>query len=189
MFYCIIIMEQSKPILLKKNDEYFLKIDNGDHYYLGIVKQSDFPNDIKNYIEVVEKSLIGFTDSHEKILSSIITPCDENKILKYMIDYNISYGSFTRSFTVEIKMDFNQKEQMDYINERFALLETHIKLINDENSNLKKQIKEISNQLDDLRDSDQSSEILSDDDRPSVVPKAKPTNEPVVSKRRVRGTV
>jgi len=178
-------MEQSKPILIKKNDEYFLKIDNGDHYYLGILKQSDFPNDIKNYIEVVEKSLIEYTDSHEKIISTISNNNDDNKSILYLIDYNISYGSYTRSFTVAIKMDYNQKEQMDYINERFALLDTHIKLLNDENSNLKLQIKEISNQLDNFKNTDEQSEESSEDEQPIVKQKVV---EASVSKRRNRVT-
>lgn len=184
-------MSQGKPILIQNNDTYSIKIDNGDHYYLGSVTQEMFPSDLKNYVEVVEKSLLNYSDNCEKIINSI-TKMEDGKMF-YTINYSITYGSFTRSFEIPILLSYHKKEQMDYINERFGQLETQIKFLTEQNSNLTKSLAEISKQLDESAESEEESE---EEDNKSIeikkpVEKAATKNESsgTSSKRRSRGGV
>ena len=179
--------DNSKPILIKKDNDHYIKIDNGDHYYQGIIKQTDFPDNIKNFIDIIEKSLIGYNDSHEIITSNLINSIEDPTSLIFCIKYDISYGNFTQNFSVNIILNHHQKEQIDYINERFNIFENNIKFLMKENNNLIEQIKIISSQLEKYKDDDLESQESSDDDQPSVKPKViEPAS--VTSKRRSRVT-
>ena len=52
-------MTTINPILFKKDEEYIIKIDQGDHYYIGTVKPEYFPDDLTDHIQLVENAIKG----------------------------------------------------------------------------------------------------------------------------------
>lgn len=174
-------MTTINPVLFKKDDELTIKIDQGDHYYMGIVKPECFPNDLTDHIQLVENAIKGYKTDSETITGELCKGTDNiNKC--YRISYSIKYGLFNKKFTVDILMTFHKKEQMDYINERFAELDTKVKFLNDENEKLRKEIVDISKRLDD------ESEPYSDEEEQPKTKTVQPVVEQATSKRRSRLT-
>ena len=104
--------------------------------------------------------MLNYSDNCEKIINTLYQ--DDKKMI-YTIHYSITYGSFTRSFEIPISLSYHKKEQMDYINERFGQLETQIKYLTEQNTNLTKSLVEISKQLEEAEES--SDEVEEDDDK------------------------
>ena len=76
-------------------------------------------------------------------------------------------------------MDYYKKEQMDYINERFAELDTKVKFLNEENQKLRDELVNISKRLDD------ESEPYSEEEEQPKTKSVQPVVEQA-SKRRSR---
>jgi len=108
-----------------------LKIDNGDHYYIGIVTKEQFPPIIAdNYDTIVKKSLENFSDDVSSIKSTIL----DNK---YIIDFKFNSRLINVSEKVEIPITKYDKDYRDYINERIQKLES-------DNKELKNKLVELS---------------------------------------------
>ena len=141
-------MTTINPILYMKDNELIIKIDQGDHYYMGSVKPEYFPDDLTDHVQLVENAIKGYKTDSETITGEL---CKGIDILNncYRINYSIKYGLFSKKFSVDILMNYYKKEQMDYINERFAELDTKVKFLNDENDKLRKELINISKRLED----------------------------------------
>jgi hypothetical protein len=103
---------------------------------------------------------------------------------KYNITVKVTQEFLKFEQIITINMNKIQKEQYDYINERFAELETSVSFLKAENENLRAQIKEI---LDEREQTESDDESI--DERVKAVIKA-PEPEPApVKARRVRTTL
>ena len=168
------------PVLFQKDDELTIKIDQGDHYYMGTVKPEYFPNDLTDHIQLVENAIKGYKTDSETITGELCKGTD-NTNNSYRINYSIKYGLFNKKFSVDILMKYYKKEQMDYINERFAELDTKVKFLNEENQKLRDELVNISKRLDD------ESEPYSEEEEQPKTKSVQPVVEQV-SKRRSRVT-
>jgi len=100
-----------------------LKIDNGDHYYLGIINKDDFPDIISNdYEDIIVKSFNNFTNETTNISYNIV---DDNFIIYF--EYNSKPLKFSES--IKIKISRFDKDFKDYINERIEKIENENKEI------------------------------------------------------------
>ena len=108
-----------------------LKIDNGDHYYIGIVTKELFPPIIAdNYDTIIKKSFENFSDEVSSIKSTILDS-------KYIIDFKFNSRLINVSEKVEIPITKYDKDYRDYINERIQKLES-------DNKELKNKLVELS---------------------------------------------
>ena len=109
-----------------------LKIDNGDHYFIGLTNKQDFPTIIsENYEDIITKSFDNFSDENTTI-SHII---NDNQ---YII--NFKYNCKPLNISEEIRIDLVKhiKDFKDYMNERIERLEN-------ENVLIKKNLSELAN--------------------------------------------
>jgi hypothetical protein len=141
-------MTSTTPILIKKEEDSILKIDQGDHYYAGIINSAYFPTDLSDYIQLVENAIKGYKTDSETITGEFIKGTD-NSTHSYKIDYSIKHGLFNKKFSVDIPLVKHVKDQMDYVNERFAELNVQIKLLKDENFVIRNELISIHKQLED----------------------------------------
>ena len=120
-----------------------LKIDYGDQYYLGSIEKTIFPSTIKDPISILKKSINGFTDELTTI-SHHITPIDPSLVSsndpKYVIHFKYVNDYCNINETIEMPLVLHKKEQMDYINERFADMTTHITSLQELVSKMEKKI-------------------------------------------------
>jgi len=202
IFISIIIMDTiRKPKIVLKDSRQFLKVDMGDHYYEGVLDKSLFPNTLPDHISIIEKSLVNYSTPvmsitgefmigpnleripNDQVTGLLTGPVIETSKLNQIARYNITV-KVTQEFlkfeqVITINMNKIQKEQYDYINERFAELETSVSFLKAENENLRAQIKEIVDERE-LTESDDESI----DERVKAVTKLP---EPVpVKARRIR---
>ena len=192
-----------KPKIVLKDSRQFLKVDMGDHYYEGTLEKSLFPTTLPDHISIVEKSLVNYSTpvmsitgeftigpNLEKIQNDQVTglltgPVTGTSKLTQVAKYNITV-KVTQEFlkfeeVITINMMKHQKEQYDYINERFAELETSVSFLKSENENLRAQIKDILDERE-LTDSDDEST----DEKVKAVAKANIPEPAPVKARRVR---
>ena len=202
IFISIIIMDTIRnPKIVLKDSRQFLKVDMGDHYYEGVLDKSLFPTTLPDHISIVEKSLVNYSTPvmsitgefmigpnleripNDQVTGLLTGPVIETSKLNQIARYNITV-KVTQEFlkfeqVITINMNKIQKEQYDYINERFAELETSVSFLKAENENLRAQIKEIVDERE-LTESDDESI----DERVKAVTKLP---EPVpVKARRIR---
>lgn len=172
-------MTTINPILLNQNDQYTLKIDQGDHYYAGIVNKLQFPEDLTDHIQITQNAIKGYKSESETIIGEFIK--GDTQTSYYSISYNIKFGLFNKKFSIKIPMTLHQKEQMDYINERFAELDSRIKYLNAANEKLQEELVNISKKLDEELPYD------SEEEAPPKKNSTPPTvTEQTASKRRPR---
>jgi uncharacterized coiled-coil protein SlyX len=155
-----------------------LKIDYGDQYYLGSIEKTIFPSTIKDPISILNKSINGFTDDSTTI-SHHITPIDptlaSSNDPKYVIHFKYVNDYCNINETIEMPLVLHKKEQMDYINERFADMTTHITSLQELVSKMEKKI---------LRLTEELSE--SEEEEKAPPPKAQVAETMANSKRRSR---
>lgn len=156
-----------------------LKIDYGDQYYLGSIEKTIFPSTIKDPISILKKSINGFTDESTTI-SHTITPIDPSLASsndpKYIIHFKYANDYCNICETIEMPLVLHKKEQMDYINERFAEMTTEITSLHELVGKMEKKI---------LRLTEDLSE--SEEEEKAPPPKAQQISETMAnSKRRSR---
>jgi len=98
-----------------------LKIDNGDHYYIGQVSKTIFPEIIANdYEDIIEKSLNDFTDETTTIKHTITEK-------EYIIDFKFVCKPLKISEIIKINITRKDKDFKDYVMERIEKLENENK--------------------------------------------------------------
>lgn len=98
-----------------------LKIDNGDHYYTGIINQNDFPSIISNdYEDIILKSFDNFSDDNTNITHNILEDL-------FTIDFKFNCKPLKISEIIKIKLTKHEKDYKDYTNERIEKLENENK--------------------------------------------------------------
>ena len=177
-----------KPKIVLKDSKQFLKVDMGDHYYEGILVKSSFPSTLPDHISIVEKSLVNYStpvmsitgeftigpnlvriqnDQVTGLLTGSTTGSTTEsttgtqkltQIAKYIITVKVTQEFLNFEEVITINMHKIQKEQYDYINERFAELETSVSFLKSENENLRAQIKEILDERELTESDDESTE-------------------------------
>ena len=90
-------MTTINPILLNQNDQYTLKIDQGDHYYAGIVNKLQFPEDLTDHIQITQNAIKGYKSESETIIGEFIK--GDTQTSYYSISYNIKFGLFNKKFS------------------------------------------------------------------------------------------
>lgn len=120
-----------------------LKIDYGDQYYLGLIEKTIFPSTIKDSFSILKKSINGFTDEMTTI-SHTITPIDpsiaSSNDPKYIIHFKYVNDYCNVCETIEMPLILHKKEQIDYINERFAEMTNEITSLYDLVNKMEKKI-------------------------------------------------
>jgi hypothetical protein len=108
-----------------------IKIDAGNHYYIGNVKPEDFPEEIRdNYLEIIQQSFDDFT-SDEYSVSKKFTEDG------YYIDFHYKAKPFSFKRCIEIKMEYHEKDYKDYTNERIEKMEETINSLNEQLNDLR----------------------------------------------------
>ena len=108
-----------------------LKIDNGDHYYIGIVNKDDFPGIISNdYEDIIMKSFNNFSDDTTTVKHEIV----DNM---FIIDFKFNCKPLKIYEVIKIKINKHDKDFKDYIIERIEKLEN-------DNNELKIKLSELS---------------------------------------------
>lgn len=158
-----------------------LKIDYGDQYYLGLIEKTIFPSTIKDSISILKKSINGFTDETTTI-SHTLTPIDpslaSSNDSKYIIHFKYVNDYCNIIETIEMPLILHKKEQMDYINERFAEMTHEITSLQELVNKMEKKI---------LRLTEDLSE--SEEEEKAPPPKAQVAETMANSKRRSRAQV
>jgi uncharacterized coiled-coil protein SlyX len=158
-----------------------LKIDYGDQYYLGLIEKTIFPSTIKDSISILKKSINGFTDETTTI-SHTLTPIDpslaSSNDSKYIIHFKYVNDYCNIIETIEMPLILHKKEQMDYINERFAEMTIEISSLHELIGKMEKKI---------LRLTEDLSE--SEEEEKAPPPKAQVAEAMANSKRRSRAQV
>jgi hypothetical protein len=140
------VSTQPKYTLTEKT----LKIDYGDQYYLGSIEKTIFPTTIKDPVSILKKSISGFTDESTTI-SHHITPIDPTLVSsndpKYIIHFKYVNDYCNINETIEMPLLLHKKEQMDYINERFADMTSHITSLQELVGKMEKKILRLTEEL------------------------------------------
>jgi hypothetical protein len=119
-----------------------IKIDNNDHYFVGKVDKSAFPEIIKEeYEDIIMKSFNDYSDATMDVKKSFCEPYSE-----YTIEFSFHQKPIFFTSSIRITLDKHQKDFKDYMNERMVKLEEQVatltlkveslssNLINDEKS-------------------------------------------------------
>ena len=140
------VSTQPKYTLTEKT----LKIDYGDQYYLGSIEKTIFPATIKDPVSILKKSISGFTDESTTI-SHHITPIDPSLVSsndpKYIIHFKYVNDYCNINETIEMPLVLHKKEQMDYINERFAEMTSEITSLQELVGKMEKKILRLTEEL------------------------------------------
>jgi hypothetical protein len=140
------VSTQPKYTLTEKT----LKIDYGDQYYLGSIEKTIFPGTIKDPVSILKKSISGFTDESTTI-SHHITPIDPSLVSsndpKYIIHFKYVNDYCNINETIEMPLVLHKKEQMDYINERFAEMTIEITSLQELVGKMEKKILRLTEEL------------------------------------------
>ena len=168
--------EQKQNIkLIKRNDKHYLRADMGDNYYEGEIILTDFPKALPNPISVVEKSLVNYSTPHTTIIHHFVKS-EENATFTVTFENKSEFSNISEQINISMKRI--KKEQIDYINERFTLLQQEIAELREIISKMKVN----TNILPSLDDEDSEDEI-------PVKPAPKVTPQTADPKRRARGTL
>ena len=109
-----------------------IKIDNGDHYYTGLIKKESFPENLRSDFEdIIEKSFINFSDDNYTVIHSL---SEDNK--EYIIDFKFICKPVTIKELIKINLTRHDKDFKDYINERIEKLEKENVLLKEKVSEL-----------------------------------------------------
>jgi hypothetical protein len=135
-------MSHIKPFIISKNNISYLKIDMGSYYYETEIYNSIFTSDILNPVDLVKKAIEYYTNESYKITYNFHT-MGENSNGVFEITININNDIIKEKKQFNLPMQFCKKEQIDYINERFSVLEDTISNLKNENQMLKDEMKKI----------------------------------------------
>ena len=71
-----------------------IKIDNGDHYYTGLIKKESFPENLRSDFEdIIEKSFNDFSDDNYTVIHSLSEDNKSPIILCFLsFKYSPSYN-------------------------------------------------------------------------------------------------
>jgi len=109
-----------------------IKIDNGDHYYIGLIKKESFPENLRSDFEdIIDKSFINFSDDNYTVIHSL---SEDNK--EYIIDFKFICKPVTIKELIKINLIRHDKDFKDYINERIEKLEKENVLLKEKVSEL-----------------------------------------------------
>jgi len=134
------------PITYNNNE---LRIDNGDHYYIGQVAKTMFPEIIANdYEDIIEKSLNDFSDENTTIKHTITEQ-------QYIIDFKFVCKPLKISEIIKVNITRKDKDFKDYVIERIEKLEN-------ENKELKTKLSELATIV--LKTQESSEESSHEDD-------------------------
>ena len=162
-----------------------IKIDNGDHYYTGLIKKESFPENLRSDFEdIIEKSFNDFSDDNYTVIHSM---SEDNK--EYIIDFKFICKPVTIKELIKINLTRHDKDFKDYINERIEKLEK-------ENILLKEKISELANIIlkkdeteendEEVEDEEQSEEDQSEPEETKfIIAKAKAVTKKVYSEPKV----
>lgn len=168
--------EQKQNIkLIKRNDTHYLRADMGDNYYEGEIILTDFPKAIPNPISVVEKSLVNYSTPNTTIIHHFVKS-EENATFTVTFENKSEFSNIFEQINISMKRI--KKEQIDYINERFTLLQQEIAELREIISKMKVN----TNVFPSLDDEDSEDEV-------PVKPAPKVTPQTADPKRRARGTL
>jgi hypothetical protein len=107
-----------------------LKIDKGDHYYIGAVSKELFPEIIANdYEDIIEKSINNFSEDNTTICHTITEQ-------QYIIDFKFVCKPLKIFEIIKINITRKDKDFKDYVLERIEKLES-------ENKELKTKLSEL----------------------------------------------
>ena len=162
--------------LEKRNDKHYLRADMGDNYYEGEIILTDFPKAIPNPISVVEKSLVNYKTLNTTIIHNFVKS-DETATFTVTFENKSEFSNIFEQINISMKRI--KKEQIDYINEQFTEMRLAIKNLQQEVNDLK--ASKNSNTFPSLDDEDSEDEI-------PVKPTPKVTPQTADPKRRARGT-
>lgn len=99
-----------------------IKIDNNDHYFIGKVEQSAFPEIIKDeYEDIILKSFSDYMDSTMDVKKKFNEPFTE-----YIIEFSYHQKPIFFNSSIIIPIVRNEKDFKDYMNERFIKLEEEV---------------------------------------------------------------
>jgi hypothetical protein len=127
-----------------------LKIDKGDHYYIGAVSKELFPEIIANdYEDIIEKSLNNFSEDNTTISHTITEQ-------QYIIDFKFVCKPLKIFEIIKINITRKDKDFKDYVLERIEKLEI-------ENKELKTKLSELATIV--LKTQESSDEEDDDEDK------------------------
>jgi hypothetical protein len=119
-----------------------IKIDNNDHYFVGKVDKSIFPEIIKEeYEDIIMKSFNDYSDA-----TMDVKKCFNEPYTEYIIEFSFHQKPIFFNSSINITMEKHMKDFKDYMNERMVKLEEQVttltlkleslstQLINDEKS-------------------------------------------------------
>ena len=153
-------METISPKIFTRNDLSYLKVDMGSYYYEGIINRDYFPSNISDVNAVVQKAIDNYTTSTNTISGNFVKPCQFDNDTIYKITITVNSEFYSDEKTIEIPMRFNQKEQIDYINEKFDQFQLQIQSLKKENDELRKSLDEINDYLDEEYEKSQKDKVV-----------------------------
>ena len=103
-----------------------IKIDNNDHYFVGKVEQSAFPEIIRDeYEDIIMKSFNDYSDATMDVKKKFTEPYQE-----YIIEFSYHQKPIFFSSSITVVIEKHQKDFKDYMNERMVKLEEQIEFLN-----------------------------------------------------------
>lgn len=137
-----------------------LKIDNGDHYYIGQVSKTLFPEIIANdYEDIIEKSLNDFSNDNTTIKHTITEQ-------QYIIDFKFVCKPLKISEVIKVNITRKDKDFKDYVMERLEKLEKENKELKTKLSELATIVLKTQEDSDESSQEDEKEEEEEDDEEP-----------------------
>ncbi len=104
------------------NGQNVIHIDCGKSYYTGIVNEDNFlPEFRDNYLEILEKSFIGYTDESVKIMASLEFT-DLSADNNYVINIYMKNKFYSLDKEIKIPLSVSIKDRFDYLEEKVTTL-------------------------------------------------------------------
>jgi hypothetical protein len=99
-----------------------IKIDNNDHYFIGKVDKSIFPEIIREeYEEIIQKSFDNYVNIDMSVENVFQDPHQE-----YVINFSYHSKPIFFNTSIKIPLEKHQKDFKDYMNERMVKLEEQV---------------------------------------------------------------
>ena len=153
-------MEFIKSALLSfQNGHDIIRIDCGPAYYIGTIDIKTIPEDFsENYKEIIQKSFIGYKDESFNITGSFEhEDYSMNNRYNIKISFKNKFYSFDKN--ISIPLIINQKDKVDYLDEKVRYLEATVKTLMELNKThieIEQEVEDSNNSEDE--DSDDSSD-------------------------------
>jgi hypothetical protein len=161
-------MEFIKSALLSfQNGHDIIRIDCGPAYYIGTIDIKTIPEDFsENYKEIIQKSFIGYKDESFNITGSFE---HEDYSMNNRYNIKISFKNKFYSFDKQIciPLIINQKDKVDYLDEKVRYLEASVKTLMELNKT------QIEIEQDSESDSESDKDSVDSEDKEEVQTKVK----------------